>query len=387
MKARFNSLLSQVTDVAVLVTNAASDSAPSAVTAASNHAVVQAQVANAASMLAPSPLMRPSDINTINKEGTKALKVVITKDNGEILMLAVLELQARQKQNKVWSKGITLVTVTQSPNSPVAPGPDCDNLTNIIKVPRLQMNAIVTTRCSDPGAQARSSDGYSMEHAINQFGILLTNSMDKDLLQAIEQDCSEHSQDGVLFWHIIIYLIFGSKKVLVRTLIATLRKTTHEGFPDVGLNYIDIIQELLRFGVGVDNVVDDQESMSHLLSAFQQHDDHLIQLKASEMSFAQLKEGSVETLTTLIDKIEPDLCSVNAHNKVLNMMTSPTPTTVIPGSPTKLSTTSTITVDDNKRIVAMFATMNKGLDARFNHIIKAISSITSGCNQIARNAN
>ena len=66
------------------------------------------------------------------------------------------------------------------------------------------------------------------------------------------------------------------------------------------------------------------------------------------------------------------------------MMTSPTPTTVIPATPMKLSTTSTITVDDNERIVAIFATMNTGLDARFDHSIKAISSFTSGCKQIEK---
>ena len=200
LKAHFNKLLSQVTDIAVFVTKAASDSAKNTVTAAANQAVVQAQAANAATMLAPLPPIRLSDILAINKEGTKALKVVITQDNGESLMLAALELQARRKQNEVWSKATTFVTVTvsQSTNSAAVPGPDCDILTDIIKVPRVNMDAIVTNCLSDPDAQVRSSDGRSMEHAVNQFGILLRKSMDKDLQQAIEQDCGEHSQDGVL---------------------------------------------------------------------------------------------------------------------------------------------------------------------------------------------
>ena len=115
--------------------------------------------------------------------------------------------------------------------------------------------------------------------------------MDKDLQRTVEQDCGEHSQDDVLIWHILFHLIFTLKNVLVRTLIGTLRKITLEGFSHVGLNYLGNIRELLRFGIGVINVVGDQESMSHLLSAFQHHDDNLIKLKASEMSIDQLKEG------------------------------------------------------------------------------------------------
>ena len=69
-------------------------------------------------------------------------------------------------------KATTLVTVSQSPNSTAVPSPNCDILTDIIKVHRIDMDAIVTNRWSDPGAQARSSDGRSMEHAVNKFGIL-----------------------------------------------------------------------------------------------------------------------------------------------------------------------------------------------------------------------
>ena len=107
-----------------------------------------------------------------------------------------------------------------------------------------------------------------MEHAINQFSILLTKSMDKELQQAVKQESGEYSQDGVLIWHIIFHLIFDSKNILVQTLISTLGTAILTGFSDIGLNYINNIRELLRFSVGVDfvnGVVDDKESMFHLL--------------------------------------------------------------------------------------------------------------------------
>ena len=381
LKTQFEDMFTQATDVAVFASKAASDNARKAVAAAANQAVLQAQMANAASASTPLPPMRQSDISALNKEGTRPLKVIITQDNGESLMLAALELQARRKQNEVWSKATTLATVSESPNIAAVAGPDCDILTDIIKVKRVNMNTIVTDRWSNPGAQARSSDGCSMEHAVNQFGILLNKSMDKDLQRAVEQDCGEHSQDGVLIWHILFHLIFSSKKVLVRTLIGTLRKITLEGFADVGLTYIGNIRELLRFGIGVENVDDDQEAMTQLLTAFQNHSDHLIQLKASEMSIDQLKEGSVETLSTLMNKLEPYLRQVSARDKVQSMMPNGS-AAMIPGSPKKSSTMSTITVDDDERIVAMISTLTRNLDVKFENIIAGVNEMAGGCKML-----
>ena len=116
------------------------------------------------------------------------MKVVITQDNGESLMLVALELQTRHKQDKVWSIATWLVTVQQAPDGSAIPGLDCDILTDIIKVPHGQIDLIVSDRWSDTGAQGHSSNRRSMEHAVNHFSILLTKSMDKQLQWAVEQD-------------------------------------------------------------------------------------------------------------------------------------------------------------------------------------------------------
>ena len=52
------------------------------------------------------------------------------------------------------------------------------------------MDSIVSDCWSGAGAQARSNDGRSMKHAVNQFGILLTKRKVKELQQAVEQDSS-----------------------------------------------------------------------------------------------------------------------------------------------------------------------------------------------------
>ena len=74
-----------------------------------------------------------------------------------------------------------LVTVKQVTGGTSIHSPDCNILTNIIKVPYDQINTIVKDCWNTVGAQQRSSKGPSKEHAVIQFGILLMKNTDKEL--------------------------------------------------------------------------------------------------------------------------------------------------------------------------------------------------------------
>jgi len=135
--------------------------------------------------------------------------------------------------------------VVISNKTPLQLGPDCDLLTDVIKITRSEINRIVKERRNKDDTYQRANDGHSLEYATTQWSILLINSLDKEMQRTVEQDAGEYSNDGVLVRRIIFHSVFISPSVLTHTLMNTLQMNTNNSFTKTGLICINDIRQLL----------------------------------------------------------------------------------------------------------------------------------------------
>ena len=79
----------------------------------------------------------------MNREGTKALKIIIMPtDDGVSLMAGSVVMINRRKYNECWLVTTKLSTIIEK-DGDSTPGEDSDLLTEITKIPRLQIDRIV----------------------------------------------------------------------------------------------------------------------------------------------------------------------------------------------------------------------------------------------------
>ena len=76
---------------------------------------------------------------------------------------------------------------------------------------------------------------------------------------------------------------------------------TNNGFKDNGLIFINNVCELLQFGVNINHINNNKESISKILKAFQDHSNKLVSMKADEFSLKLLDKNSKYTLRSLMD--------------------------------------------------------------------------------------